>query len=416
MTGRLAHSVFSRLAFSRLAFSRLAFSRTATALARLRRLAAGSGGKRLGHPGAWLVAVAALIYLNQVLFTVYVLRVRGGDPSFIARYLPPGWFMLARWPAIEALARHFPDPGLLAPSVLRVQAFCELPFVVLAYLTVCRWFGADTYRRARTLVWPASMVWTVTFCLVEWHLRNPYTNDDLVIRVAAGIAVPLLAGRLSDAGPDRPRNLPGLLIFAVSTAAVGWLVLVVYATALLYNLGRLGPELPGAGLALVALAAARAAARHVPSRPPGRGIDVIGRSFGWFLLLFFVPALPVRYGLNFGLRDLSVAASVVVITAAACCGAWEAAARAPGRLGAWTGQMALTVLAGLGGACASLLLPASYAETRLLWAAAAFFLGAITACALLDRALPAPPAAGPPALLPQPVPPPASAGEAHPAG
>jgi hypothetical protein len=53
-----------------------------------------------------------------------------------------------------------------------------------------------TGRRARALVWPASLVWTVTFCLVEWHLRNAYTNDDLVIRIAAGVAVPLLANGL----------------------------------------------------------------------------------------------------------------------------------------------------------------------------------------------------------------------------
>jgi hypothetical protein len=301
--------------------------------------------RSLGHPGAWLAVTAGLIYLNQVLFTVYVLRVHHGDPSFIARYLPSGWFSLARWPALETLARQVPDPALLAPSVLRVQAFLELPFVTFAYLTVCRWFGAGAYRRALRLAWPASAVWTVTFCLVEWHLRNPYTADDLVIRAAAGIAVPLvaatlLAGRLSaaapdqpsaaapdqtPAAPDQPQNLPGLMVLAVSTAAVGWLVLVVYSTALLYNLGRLGPDLPGAVLALAVLAGARAAARHV----------------------------------------------------------------LPGRLAVWSGQMTLTVLAGLCGASASLLLPASYAETRLLWAAAAFFLCAITACALLDRILPA---------------------------
>jgi hypothetical protein len=385
--------------------------------------------RSLGHPGAWLAATAGLIYLNQALFTVYVLRVHHGDPSFIARYLPSGWFSLARWPALETLARQVPDPALLAPSVLRVQAFLELPFVTFAYLTVCRWFGADAYRRALRLAWPASAVWTVTFCLVEWHLRNPYTTDDLVIRAAAGIAVPLvaatlLAGRLSAAAPDQPtaaapdqptaaapdqptvaapdqptvaapdqpQNLPGLMVFAVSTAAVGWLVLVVYSTALLYNLGRLGPDLPGAVLALAVLAGARAVARHVPSRPPGRGIDLIGRSFGWFLVLFFVPALPVRYGLNFGAREISVAAALVVIVAAAVCGAREALARAlanpPRQLAVWTAQMALTVLAGLCGASASLLLPADYSETRLLWAAAAFFLCAITACACLDRALP----------------------------
>jgi hypothetical protein len=41
------------------------------------------------------LVVTGLLYLNQVLFTVYVLREHGGDPSFIARYLPEGWFILA---------------------------------------------------------------------------------------------------------------------------------------------------------------------------------------------------------------------------------------------------------------------------------------------------------------------------------
>jgi len=384
-------------------------SRCRVRAVRTRRLAAGSGSGRLGHPAAWLAVVVGLIYVNQVLFTVYVLRVHHGDPAFIARYLPSGWFSLAHWPVLRALARHVPDPAALAPSVLRVQAFLELPFVFLAYLTVCRWFSADAYRRARWLAWPASAVWTVTFCVVEWHLRNPYTTDDLIIRAAAGIVVPLLAGRLSEPRPGRPQNLPGLLVFAVSTAALGWLVLAVYSTALLYNLGRLGPAGPGAALALAVLVAARAAARHLPSRPPGRGIDLIARSFGWFLVLFFVPALPIRYGLNFGARDVSAAASLILIGAAAICGAREALARAPSlpprRLAVWSGQMALTVLAGLCGAAASLLLPAGYAETRLLWAAAAFFLCAITVCAVLDRALPTatPRSAQPPGTLTVPV-------------
>jgi hypothetical protein len=161
----------------------------------------------------------------------------------------------------------------------------------------------------------------------------------------------------------------------------------------------LGPDLPGAALAVVVLGAARAAAGRVPSRPPGRGIDLIARSFGWFLVLFFVPALPVRYGLNFGARDLSAAASLVLIAAAAACGAREVLARAPGHLAVWAGQMALAVVAGLCGAGASLLLSAGYAETRLLWAAAAFFLCAITACALLDRGWPT----VPPGTAPSPT-------------
>jgi hypothetical protein len=218
-----------------------------------------------------LAAVIMVIYLNQVLFTVYVIRVRHGDPSFIARYLPAGWFTLARGHAMEALARQFPDPGLLAPAVLRVQAFLELPLVVFAYLTVSRWFSAGAYRGARRLVWPASAAWTATFCLIEWSLHNPYTTDDIVIRIAAAIVVPLWAGRLAGPPPDRVPGLPALLVFAASTAALGLVVLTVYDTALLYNLGHLGARLPVTAAALAVLAAARVAAPLLPSRPPGPG-------------------------------------------------------------------------------------------------------------------------------------------------
>src|SRR4051794_11137925 len=75
-------------------------------------------------PGAALALVIALIYLNQVLLTVYIIRVHGGDVSFVARSLPEGWFATATDNATLAeLARHFPFPELLAPTVLRVQAF-----------------------------------------------------------------------------------------------------------------------------------------------------------------------------------------------------------------------------------------------------------------------------------------------------
>ncbi|TDD25331.1 hypothetical protein [Nonomuraea diastatica] len=49
---------------------------------------------------------------------MYVLSVRGGDVSFIARHLPDGWFSLASGPATQALAASFPLPGLLAAAVL----------------------------------------------------------------------------------------------------------------------------------------------------------------------------------------------------------------------------------------------------------------------------------------------------------
>jgi len=51
----------------------------------------------------------------------------------------------------------------------------------------------------------------------------------------------------------------------------------------------------------------------------------------------------------------------------------------------WLGQMAITVAAGLAaGTTASMLLRGGYPESRLLGAAAAFFIGATTTCALID--------------------------------
>ncbi|MGN9783198.1 hypothetical protein ACTMTF_17320 [Nonomuraea sp. ZG12] len=145
-------------------------------------------------PEGALALVTCLIYVNQVLFAVYILRVRGGEVSFIARQLPDGWFSLARGPAMEGLAGLFPLPELPAPALLRVPAFLELPFVFFAYFSVCRWFSADVYARALRLAWPASVAYTAIFCLVEWQLFHPYTIQDLVIRsVAALVALGAVA-------------------------------------------------------------------------------------------------------------------------------------------------------------------------------------------------------------------------------
>ncbi len=369
------------------ALSAIIIAGTAAALFLSRRPGgADPAGGRLGPPVLSLAAVIMVIYLNQVLFTVYVIRVRHGDPSFIARYLPGGWFALARGHAMEALARGFPDPGLLAPAVLRVQAFLELPLIVFAYLAVSRWYSAGAYRAARRLVWPVSVAWTATFCLIEWSLHNPYTTDDIVIRIAAALVVPLWAGRLAGPPPDRWPDLPALLVFAASTAALGLVVLTVYDTALLYNLGHLGARLPVTAAALAVLAAARVAARLLPSRPPGPGVESIARSFGAFLPLFFIPALPVRYGLTgWGTAYVAAAAALVLVAAAAVRGIAGTFARRPVSRVRWLAQMAATVVAGLAaGAAASVLPGASYPESRLLWAAAAFFGCATTTCALID--------------------------------
>ncbi|MFD0903176.1 hypothetical protein [Actinomadura sediminis] len=223
-------------------------------------------------PEVVLGFVAALVYVNQVLFTVYVLRVHDGDVAFVARYLPEGWFALADGPAMRALAERVPGPELLAPSVLRVQAFLELPLVLLAYVTVLRWLDRGLYRRVAGswVVWAASLSYTFVFCVVEWDLRNPYTTEDIVIRVCAAVVTPPLVQWLArrDRGGPRVSSLAQMLAFAVSVWALGHLVLTVYDTALLYNLAHLGGRLPGAVVAAVALvASARAAA---PCRTPRR--------------------------------------------------------------------------------------------------------------------------------------------------
>ena len=79
---------------------------TAVSLALVPRLvrngnAGGTAGRAWARPEVFLALVVALVYINQVLVTVYLLRVHGGDTSFIARYVPEGWFALEDGPSSE---------------------------------------------------------------------------------------------------------------------------------------------------------------------------------------------------------------------------------------------------------------------------------------------------------------------------
>ena len=105
------------------------------------------------------------------------------------------------------------------------------------------------------------------------------------------------------------------------------------------------------------------------------------------LPLFFIPALPVRYGLiGWATTYVAAAAVLVLVTAAAVRGIADTFARSPVSRVRWLVQMAITVAVGLAaGAAASRLLRDGYPESRLLWVAAAFFIAAATTCALIDR-------------------------------
>lgn len=336
--------------------------------------------RRRPGPGLWLLAVGVLALLDQVLVSAYVLRVHHGDPAFITAYVGPGWFHIDRSPMLAELAGRLPAPHLLAPSVLRVPAFYELPFAVFAYLTVCRWFGVEA--AARRMIWPASISYTAAFCLIEWHIPTPYTVEDIIIRGVSAMVMPMWAERWTAAPPPSPRLGPvGILGATVSAAALGWLVLAAYETVLLYNLGDLRTRLAGILVAGAVLTLARLVTRAVPDRAPGLGVDSVGSAFGCFLVVFFVPALAIRYGIGFGAGGVSAAAALALVGAGASRGLRGALQRHSSH-----GRARLLVVALLtcGSATAGALLSSGYAEMRLLWGAAAGLLAAITAAAIGD--------------------------------
>ncbi|MGW5250387.1 hypothetical protein ACWEQN_42850 [Streptomyces sp. NPDC004129] len=349
-------------------------------------------------PECALIAVVLLIYLNQVLFTVYVVRMHGGDASFIARYLPNGWFALADGnPLVRWLAEHFPAPEVLAPSVLRVQAFLELPFVLLVFATVLRWLDRGLYRRvARSpLIRLAAASYTAVFCAAEWDLRNPYTIEDLAIRLVAAVVTPPLIAAL--AGREREESLPmstsGLVLFGVSLWGLGHLVLVVYDTALLYNLGKLGTELPGAEVASAVLVAVRVAASRFSGRAAaGAAVTTVGNALRWALALFLVPALAVRYGVNFGSPLLAAAGGGCVVLVAAVRALREGlgARRSggPAQLFMVAGQLGFAAVAGLAAAYGAVhWVTDTYYEAALLRAMCVFLITAVVVCAATDEGL-----------------------------
>ncbi len=357
--------------------------------------------RRWQRPGWWLAAVVTALFVNQVLLNVYALRVRHGDMSYLSQDVPSGWFVLAdQNPIVVALADHFPAPSLLSVTALRIPSLLELPFGLLTYLTVLNWLDPRRYRQlaAPAVLGPACATYTVTFCLIEWALPTPYRVQDLVLRVVSGVACAFALcwlGRRSAApdGTGAPRTPAELVVFLTSAAALGYLVLAMYDTVLLYNLGRVGSHLPGAVAACAVLAAARFAAarlrRRRLDRPAGAGLDTLGTALSWWLGLFLVPALAIRYELGFGSWLAAAAAGVLLLAAAAAGALREVAGRLPAtEHGAarrsWLIQLAAALVAGAVAGGAGLATAAHYPESRLLRAAALFALAATLVCAGSD--------------------------------
>ncbi|MFJ3788264.1 hypothetical protein [Kitasatospora sp. NPDC090091] len=323
---------------------------------------------RAPGPEALLALVGVLFLLNQLAFAVHVRRVHDGSTAFIARHLPPGWFAVPRDSrTIDWLAAHTPAPELLAPSVLRVQAFLELPLVLLAFAAVLRRLDRSLYVRVAgsPLLPLAAASYTAAFCAVEWDLRNPYTVDDILLRIASALVTPLLLARIASREPDTGPTAPRPVVFAIELWAYGQLMLVFYDTVLLYNLARLDEQrLVRAVVALSVLAATRFVPRS--DATPGPRVAALTDALGRGLVLFFVPALAVRYAGSFGTPALAAAAGAVVLVAA-------------------TARLALPVAAGAAAGCLTVLcFTDPYYEAALLRAAVVALGTAGTVCAFLD--------------------------------
>jgi hypothetical protein len=299
--------------------------------------APGPSGRPRNWPLLALGVVLVLLVANQVAVAVHVLAAHGGDPSFIARYLPPQWFRMPAWGWLGTLAASVDHPEWLAWSVLRVQSTLEVTFTLAAY-GAAAWFVDP--RLPRWLAgWPgvaAVLVHSAVWCCIELELRNPFTKDDLVGRgigalLALGFLALLRRAPLPVAGwPDSAVSLAARL---AGIAGVAGLTVIAAWVLLCYNLGLAGLfALPAlACLGLVGLGLGFSGRPGRPSTFLGAMSD-LGRAF----CLAFLPAsIPIHEHLALSRAALAAFLAVAAVSA------WRA------RAGLTTRPMLIGALAGL---------------------------------------------------------------------
>jgi hypothetical protein len=327
------------------------------------RARASSSPSLLLHPLSQFLLVCAVVYVNQVLFGAFILRAHGGSTAFISQYIPGEWFAIGRHdPLVQLAAQHVGDGRWLSPTLLRVQAFLELPFTMFAYLAVARLLGRRLYvALCHPLVLAlASLSFSVTFSLVELSLPNPYTSDDLILRSIASLVTPMYIAWICRAEDRRspapeeataagPSGVLGLLAFLAGAGAISYVVLALYDAFLLYNLAHFPRYAPGIAISLVVAAGASfvaprvdaALARASAARAQSPAMDVCVSALRAFTLLFFVPSLSLRY---WGAHESAVVCGLLVVILGLASGAASALRRA--RVGAG-GALRLVVAGGV---------------------------------------------------------------------
>lgn len=344
------------------------------------------------HPWTLFLVTAALCVANQVAVGAYVLAAHGGNPDFITRYVGAWYFNCDfDFPGVRPLASALGPGGArwLEPSILRVNAFLELPFAMFAYLAIARLFDRAVPRLlTRTVLGPlAAASYTVILMVVEVMLWNPYTRDDLGIRVVAGVAMALalvFLGRRErgaacfPASTDRRRNLTSLLVAFMGAACAAGVVLGLYDLTLLYNLGHRG-RLGGPLATMLVVATLCFVFVERLDRLPARRsacVEATASVAATFSAFFFVPALAVRYGLHHPTGRIVGLALLALSTV------WGlvSAARAPGvQVRRWAIGLVAGLAAGTGSAAAvqRALPPGPVMIEALLVAVAVAFVGAM---------------------------------------
>ncbi|MCB9763849.1 MAG: hypothetical protein H6739_29030 [Alphaproteobacteria bacterium] len=253
--------------------------------------------------GLGFLGVCALLVLNQLVFAVFVAA--AGLPPWTAGF-PKGWFLTVRGPAVAVIAAWIAEhPALLEVaswSLLRVNALLELPFAALAALCAAWIVGPGLPARLlRPAPWGALCAsWTLVFIALEQHLANPWTHQDVLLRVVAAVATlglgPALRRRCPS--PSRPPRVVDARAAAEAVLALGLLSAAIVTFAyltLVYNLAELGwlwPALLPTCAALALLVRALAAAPDRVGDPLWRGL---GEAAGVFVLVFVPVSIPLRY-------------------------------------------------------------------------------------------------------------------------
>ena len=305
-----------------------------------------------GLPRAALAffAVSALLYVNQVIFNAWMVLEHNADPAYLRQFVhSPHYFNLApRHPPVAWLVAWAGDGEWMAPSFLRVQAVLELPWALTAYLMITALLHPPTARQiaAGPLGAFAAVSHTAVLCVVEVLLWNPWTEQDLALRVVGLVlTLPLLRWIGREPTAEAPPSAVQLVNFFVGLGAASALVLGGNLVALLYNLAWLDEV----ALILAAATLMLGLSLWVRSRPtPATDsalVTALHHVGARFTLTFAAPALAIRYGMTHSaaVTLAGIAAAVVILTALITGLSDAAAAQPPDRRGAFWVRAVLAV-------------------------------------------------------------------------